>query len=134
MIISDRGLYSFLTYQLLKIKSQYKPSIKLKLERWIENIFKPISKIHFVILLTSPIKQIKQRIIERDGSINTQDFRFIKKRRKSYRKFLKNNHQLSIILGNRNDQFENVKQKVIQQIKEILIKEKIPWHFIEYRG
>lgn len=74
MIISDRGLYSFLTYQLLKIKSQYKPSIKLKLERWIENIFKPI-----VILLTSPIKQIKQRIIERDGSINTQDFRFIKK-------------------------------------------------------
>lgn len=123
LVISDRGLYSFLTYQLLRIKSQYGLSIKVELERWIKNIFKPIGKPHFVILLVSPINQIKQRIIKREGSINRQEVYFIEKVQEEYRKILKDHHQPSIILKNRNGQFENVKQKVIRQI-EILIKKK----------
>ena len=119
-IISDRGLYSFLIYQSLRIKSQYQTSIRVNPKEWIEEIFKPINKPHFVILLTSPINQIKQRIIERDGSINEQELRFIKKAQKEYRKILKGNHQPSIILENRNGKFESVKQKAIQKIEEIL--------------
>jgi len=122
-IISDRGLYSFLTYQLLRIKHQYRTSIKVNPEMWIRGILKPINKPHFVILLTSPISQIKQRIIERDDSINGQELRFIKKAQKEYRKILKGNRQPSIILENRNRKFGNVKQKAIQKIKEILKKE-----------
>lgn len=123
-IISDRGLYSFLTYQSLRIKHQYRASFnKVNPEKWIRDILKPINKPHFVILLTSPINQIKQRIIERDGSINEQELRFIKKAQKEYRKILKGNRQSSIILENRNRKFENVRQKAIQKIKEILKKE-----------
>jgi len=131
-IISDRGLYSFLTYQSLRIKHQYRASIKVNPERWIKDIFKPINKPHFVILLTSPISQIKQRIIERDGSINEQELCFIKKAQEEYQKILKGNRQPSIILENRNRKFENVKQKTIQRIEEILKKE--PLHFIKCKG
>ena len=131
-IISDRGLYSFLTYQSLRIEHQYRASIKLNPERWIRSIFKPINKPHFVILLTSPISEIKQRIIERDGSVNEQELRFIKKAQEEYRKILKGNRQPSIILENRNGKFESVKQKAIQKIEEILKKE--PLRFIKCKG
>jgi thymidylate kinase len=131
-IISDRGLYSFLTYQSLRIKYQYQASIRVNPEGWIRDIFKPINKPHFVILLTSPISQIKQRIIERDGSINEQELRFIKKAQGEYRKILKGNRQPFIILENRNGEFENVKQKAVQKIEEILKKE--PLHFIKCKG
>ena len=121
-IISDRGLYSFLTYQLLRIEGRYQTSIKVDSEEWIRNILKPINKPHFVILLTSPISQIKQRIIKRDGLINKQELNFIKKVQEKYRKILKNNRQPFIILKNQNGKFENVKQESIKKIEEILKK------------
>lgn len=129
-IVSDRGLYSFLTYQLLRIKSY--SSIKVHAEKWIRDIFRPIDKPHFVILLTSPINQIKQRIIKRDGSINEQELYFIKKVQEEYQKILRNSCQPFIILENQNGKFENVKQKAIQKVKEIL--KKSPYILIKCKG
>jgi len=126
-IISDRGLYSFLTYQLLRIKYRYGASNEVNSERWIRDILKPINKPHFVILLTSPINQLKQRIIQRDGLINKQELNFIKKVQEKYQKILKDNHQSFTILENQNGKFENVKQEAIKKIEEILKK---PLHSI----
>lgn len=106
-----RGLYSFLTYQLLRIKHRYRTSSEANSEKWIRNILKPINRPHFVILLTSPINQIKQRIIKRDGLINEKELNFIKMVKEKYRKILKNNRQLFIILENQNGEFENIEQK-----------------------
>ncbi|MDF1498128.1 MAG: hypothetical protein P1P85_02080 [Patescibacteria group bacterium] len=35
-IVSDRGPYSFLTYQLLRIKKQHQIPCNFDLEKWIE--------------------------------------------------------------------------------------------------
>lgn len=76
-IISDRGLHSFLTYQLLRIKQQYQIRNLNYLEKWIKDIFQPLRSPDFVIPLTSSITNIEKRIKERDGIIKKKELSFI---------------------------------------------------------
>ena len=122
-IISDRGLYSFLTYQLLRIKNQYRSSVSHFLEKWIEEIFKPIGFPHLVILLISPIKEIKRRIVERDGFVRKKEIQFIQEVQNEYLKILKKFHLPHLTIKNQDGEFEQVKQITIQKLKEILKKE-----------
>jgi len=120
-IISDRGPYSFLTYQFLRIKEQHQIFSNLYLEKWIENIFQPIGFPHFVILLTSPSNQIKRRIIERDVSLKKDAFNFIKQTQEKYLKILKdNNNQAHLILENKDEDFDYIVRETVKQIKRLL--------------
>jgi len=120
-IISDRGLYSFLTYQLLRIKRQYQIHNLNYLEKWIKDIFQPLGRPDFVILLISSISDIKKRIKDRDGVIKKNELSFIQEVQKEYLKIFKEISCPSyLILENRNGNFEYVEREAIKRIKEII--------------
>lgn len=120
-IVSDRGPHSFLTYQLLRIKKQYRIFSDFYLEKWIGNIFQSIGFPHFVILLTSPNNHIKRRIAERGISCNKNAVDFIEQIQKEYLRVLKNNkNQAHLILENKDENFDCIISETIKQIKNLL--------------
>jgi thymidylate kinase len=120
-IVSDRGLYSFLTYQLLRIKHQYQIHNLNYLEKWIKDIFQPLGRPDVVILLISSISDIKKRIKDRDGVIKKNELSFIQEVQKEYLKIFKETSCPSyLILENRNGNFEYVEREAIKRIKEII--------------
>lgn len=122
-IVSDRGLYSFLTYQLLRIKQRYQIHNLNYLEKWIKYIFQPLESPDFTIFLTSPIDDIKKRIKERDGIIQKKELSFIRKVQKEYLKIFKEiSSPLHLILENRNGNFKYVEEEATKRIKKIIDK------------
>jgi len=122
-IISDRGLHSFLTYQLLRIKQQYQIHNLNYLEKWIKDIFQPLRSPDFVILLTSSITDIEKRIKEKDGIIKKKELSFIQEVQKEYLKIFKEiSYPPYLILKNQDGNFEYVEQKAIKRIEEIIDK------------
>ncbi len=122
-IISDRGPYSFLTYQNLRIKRQYQIHNLNYLEGWIKDIFQPLGSPNFIILLTSPIADIKKRVRERDGIVKRSELSFIQKVQKEYLKIFKEtSNPPHLILENRDGNFEYVEREAIKKIKEIIGK------------
>lgn len=120
-IISDRGPYSFLTYQLLRIKKQYRISSDSCLEEWIKSIFQPIGFPHFVILLISPSKHIKKRITGRGIICEKNTFDFVKQTQKEYIRVLKSSkNQAHLILENKDDNFDCIIGETIKRIKDLL--------------
>lgn len=115
-IISDRGPHSFLTYQILRIKHQYHIHNLNYLEKWIKDIFRPLGSPDFVILLTSPIADIKKRIKERDGAIKRNELSFIQEVQKEYLKIFKETiYPPHLILENRNGNFEHIEREAIKK-------------------
>jgi len=120
LIISDRGPYSFLTYQYLRIK-QHSSCDLGNLKNWLNNIFLPIGFPNFVFLLISPIKDIKKRIEKGEGVIlKKKDLLFIQRVQEEYLKVLKETPYSSyLILENQNGNFNLVKEKAIEVITKM---------------
>jgi thymidylate kinase len=122
-IVSDRGPYSFFTYQFLRIKDIYNIQYPNYLKDWLRDIFLPLGMPNLTILLISPLQDIKKRIEKREGSITKKDLLFIDRVQKEY---LKISERISyppiLVLENRNGNFSNIEKKTIKIIKEILKK------------
>ncbi len=84
LFISDRGPYSFLTYQRIRIAKSYPRLSALEIETWIHALFAPIGFPHINLLLVSPVEQIVQRLANREGAPNAEDLRFIEQVQKTY--------------------------------------------------
>jgi len=123
-IFSDRGLHSFLTYQTLRIKYQYNITKPRYLQKWIKNIFQPFGTPDFIILLTSPLSDIKKRIKKRDGYIKTKELRFIDDMQNEYVKIIKKSSIPHIVFKNHSGNFKNVKSEAIEIIKKIIFNKK----------
>ncbi len=123
LIISDRGIHSFLTYQYLRIRDIYQNKKFAFFKEWIKDLFQVIGFPDFVFLLISPLSDIKGRIIERDGTIAEGELEFIEKVQNEYLKIFKEK-QMSpyLILENQNGKFEFIKEKAIEKMKEIIKK------------
>lgn len=111
-IISDRGPYSFLTYQLIRLKNSYPHG---KWDKWVENILKPFNSPHLSILLVSDINEIKKRLIKRGDKQVSQNLQFIKRIQNAYIKLAKNDKN-SFILKNK----KNIPQKTIEDAARIV--------------
>jgi len=75
VILSDRGIYSFFTYQGIRLREFY--GNKHDWEKWVEDIFSPVGRPNLTICLTSPIEQIERRLVERGDRVTTESLEFI---------------------------------------------------------
>lgn len=99
ILVSDRGIYSFLVYQKLRIKKMY--FSKFNCEKWINGIFFPIiSYPDITICLSSDIDILKERLLKRKNHTTKDNLKFISDCQKEYLKINKKNY---FILENNND-------------------------------
>ena len=119
-LISDRGIHSFLTYQILRIAKKYKKHPEY-FKKWVKDIFYPLRQPDLVIILTSPISQIRNRIIKRDGLIKEDEIRFIKTVQEEYIKLFKKDHfNRCLLLENRDNNFNSLIKKVSDELDKII--------------
>ena len=114
LLISDRGPYSFLTYQKLRLEKAYSTRSPDEIENWIRMLFLLIGYPYINILLTSPSDHIQQRLANREGAANEEELRFIMQVQETYAEMFRKEQQTGkphmLILESLNGQFDQVIQ------------------------
>lgn len=102
-IISDRGPFSFLTYQALRIRRKYKNNRHYL--QWLDNSLQLFGFPDISIFLISDPEDIKKRLIKRRDKVNKESIEFIKMVQKEYLK-TSNRHKSNSMLIIKNKQGE----------------------------
>jgi len=125
VILSDRGIYSFFTYQGIRLREFY--GNKHDWEKWVEDIFSPVGRPNLTICLTSPIEQIERRLVERGDRVTTESLEFIEN---AQLEFLRlggkvENSQAFIALENPDGEFANTVGSAQKVVSDVLVSSHI---------
>lgn len=124
LLISDRGPYSFLTYQRARIERAYPHMTTPRVENWIRSLFIPIGFPHGNVLLISPINQIRKRLTRREGEPTEEELKFIEQVQSMYIEIFKKEEQESknnmLIINNLDGHINSVVNKLMFFLHEAL--------------
>lgn len=124
LFVSDRGPYSFFTYQRLRIAKSHPHLTVPEIEAWIRSLFAPIDFPHVNLLLVSPIDQIVQRLTSREGAPNDEELQFIEQVQETYKEIFGREQQEGIlglhIIDSIDGNLDEVTTKAMQAVHETI--------------
>lgn len=125
LFVSDRGPYSFFTYQRLRIEKSHPHLTVTEIEMWIRSLFTPIGFPHVNLLLVSPVEQILQRLANREGAPNDEELRFIERVQETYTEIFSRERQAGkpglLVIDSLDGNLNEVTTTAMQAVHEALV-------------